>query len=236
MSRHAAGRSLQLAALLSLACALPAHAQLLNAHNPTSLELFGGLEYGAGRRRLGARTIAQARGRSSARARRVLSQRSGRGSLSWRFGFDFTLFPIVDQPLRPYGQDGGASISGALLDIVAGARPSMWLAPGLVELQFSAGLGISTWLLEGRFPLTAEDGSTEIENVGTTTNWGPLAQVGIGATFWLSPRYAVLIELQALARQTNAVVQDANRGDYLIQINDLQARLLIGLGAVLGKL
>ena len=140
----------------------------------------------------------------------------------------------MDQPLRPYGQDGGASISGALLDIVAGARPSMWLAPGLVELQFSAGLGISTWLLEGRFPLTAEDGSTEIENVGTTTNWGPLAQLGIGATFWLGPRYAVLIELQGVARQTTGVVKDRGRGDYLLQTNDLHALLMIGFGVALG--
>ncbi len=248
---HLASRSLRLAALLGLAWAQPVHAQLVPLvpdPEPTCPcpspspppRVFGGVRIGPigeSRVRAQARELAGAPVPEPGLFTRL--DVSVRPSL--RIGLDLALFPGSDQPLEPYGRDEGPHINGVLADLVLAVRPGMWLEPGRVQLEFSAGAGLSIRpAFGGLFPLTSQDGSTELARLGEGFDegfaWGVLAQVGIGTTFWLSRRFVALIELQALARQTNAVVQDRNRGDYLLQTNDLHVQLAIGFGAALGAL
>lgn len=251
VARAVAG-SLRVAALLSLACALPVHAQLVPLAPdpapafpcPSPLPLprvFGGVRMGP----IGESTVrAQARELAAAPVPEpaLFTRLDVSVHPSWRIGLDLALFPGSDQPLRPYGRnDGVAEIYGILTDLVLAVRPGVWLEPGRVQLEFSFGAGLSMRpSMGGTFPLTSIDGSTELAWLGEGFDgifaWGVLAQVGVGTSVWLSRRFVALIELQALARQTNAVVADRKRGDYLLQTNDLHVLLAIGFGATLGAL
>jgi len=128
-----------------------------------------------------------------------------------------------------------AETSGGIVDLALALRPMWRVDRGRIELYLSVGAGVSVrTAFSGTFPVTDHSGATSTRGVPETSFWGVLAQAGIGSTFWLSPGVGVFVEMLALARQTNGLVEDHGNGDFLMQINEASVLLLMGVGTALG--
>jgi hypothetical protein len=158
-------------------------------------------------------------------------------------GFDLGMLFEGESELRPQSPDGSYELhaEGMILDAVISARPVWRLASDRIELYGSLGVGLAlrpSTSFTGFVPRRGEEDGTAFssEDYPETSglNWGVLAQVGAGGTFWLSSRFAVFVELAILARQTHAVIDDSKYGDYLLRITDAQGVLLVGFGASIG--
>jgi hypothetical protein len=156
-------------------------------------------------------------------------------------GADLGMLFEGESELKPQSPTGSYELhaNGLILDMLVSAKP-VWRPFGDgVELYASGGVGLSVRpLMSGNLPLTDDEGATELSmrnGFSSEIAWGLIAQVGLGGTFWLSPRFCVFFELAALARQAHAEIEDTRHGDYLLQITDTQALVLAGFGAALGE-
>lgn len=143
------------------------------------------------------------------------------------------LFESEDK-LRPYGEEA-ASVNGLTADLVLALRPLVRIDEDRMELYASIGAGLSgRTALSGDLPLPDAASTTGIDSFPDTAAWGVLAQAGLGGAFWLSARWIAFVEVLVVGRQTNAVIEDRARGDYLLQITDTHALLLLGFGTTIG--
>jgi hypothetical protein len=140
-------------------------------------------------------------------------------------------------PLRPYdfARSESPSVSGLIADLVFSVRRVWSLDRERLELYVSTGVGVSGRpAISADLPLEDQNGATQPGNFNDAPGWGVLVQAGVGSTFWLSRDFAAFVELLGVARQTHAVINEATRGDFLLQINDTQALLVFGFGTAVG--
>lgn len=155
-------------------------------------------------------------------------------------GLELGLLFEGENMLRPYGpaMDGSElQLDGLVLDSVVSVRPLWRLDHGRIELFLSAGVGVTARPdLSGALPLTDATGATQVETGWSSSGWGGLAQTGAGATFWLSRRIGVFFEATVIARRVIAVVEQPQRGDFMLVMDELHGTLITGVGARLGRL
>jgi hypothetical protein len=154
-------------------------------------------------------------------------------------GFDFSVHANGENMLKPYGTGPDGSVlrlGGVVLDGSFSIRPMLPLARGVVELFASAGVGLTVRPdLTGELPFTDAHGRTETRNV-SATGWGVLAQLGVGAMFWMSDRIVVFIESAAVMRRLAATSDDEAGGDYTLVVDEAHFILLSGVGATWSSL
>jgi hypothetical protein len=150
-------------------------------------------------------------------------------------GFDAGILFEGENMLQPYGpQPNGdeLQLDGLLLDALFSVRPVWRLDQGRIELFGSGGVGV-TWRpdLSGELALTDESGATDVHGEWTASGWGVLAQVGAGATFWLSKQVCVLFEAALVVRRVTAFAESNRHADFVLIVDETHGMLLTGVGA-----
>jgi hypothetical protein len=157
-------------------------------------------------------------------------------------GLDLALLFEGENALEPHGPDPYGTefqLDGLVLDVFVSARPLWKLDRGRIELFASGGIGVTLRpAVGGELPYTDESGATQADSSWSASGWGVLAQVGAGATFWLSERVGVLFEAAVLARRVTAFAEDegpqTDRADFVLVVDELHGTLLIGVGGAWG--